>query len=207
MRFLRLLTMMALSLSIAACGGDDDKGSGVNNNNQPGKLPNEEIDGTPDDDMGTPNEDDNGGNNGGNNGGGKVNENTDATYVFEDNILGILRGVGHDSLRNDYVEFLDNTTGDALYIDFYSPKDGEYLPTGTYPLGDGSSMTSDKRYTYILPAGWADFIYITEGYAEVVATLDETTGEVVHSIKADYTMENGSTIALRYEGVLELREM
>lgn len=208
MRFLKFLTLMMLSLSIVACeDGNDGKGTGVNNN-QPGKLPDEEIDGTPDDDMGKPNHGDNGSENNGNNEGDNEGDNEvlDATYIFKDNLLGILRVVDGD-LRNDYVEFLDNTTGHALYIDFYSPLGGEYLPTGTYPLGDGSSMTSLKKYTYILLSGWSDFIYITEGYAEVVATRDETTGEIVHKITADYTMSTGDTIALRYSGVLELREM
>lgn len=227
-----------LAFTFVACEGDNDGTNSGVNNEQPGKLPNENVDGTPDDDMGKPNEDIGGNNNGGtddggtddgnnngstddggtddgnNNGGtddggtddGGNDEVLDATYVFKDNLLGILRVVDGD-LRNDYVEFLDNTTGHALYIDFYSPLGGEYLPTGTYPLGDGSSMTSLKKYTYILLSGWSDFIYITEGYAEVVATRDETTGEIVHKITADYTMSTGDTIALRYSGVLELREM
>ena len=287
-----------LAFTFVACEGDNDGTNSGVNNERPGKLPNENVDGTPDDDMGKPNEDigdnnndgtddggnnnggtddgnnndgtddggtddggtddggtddggtddcgtddggtddggtddggtDDGNNNGGTNDGGTDDGGTndggtddggtndggtndggndevlDATYVFKDNLLGILRVVDGD-LRNDYVEFLDNTTGHALYIDFYSPLGGEYLPTGTYPLGDGSSMTSLKKYTYILLSGWSDFIYITEGYAEVVATRDETTGEIVHKITADYTMSTGDTIALRYSGVLELREM
>lgn len=215
-----------LSFTIAACEGDNDNNNSGVNNEQPGKLPNEDVDGTPDDDMGKPNEDLGGnnneggdeGNDGGNDGGnegsdegsdegndGGEEEVLDATYIFKDDLRAIVRPMETNGLRNDYLEFLDNTTGHALYIDLYSPLDGEYLPTGTYPLGDGSLMTSDQQYTYILLSGYADFIRITEGSATVTATRDEATGVVTHSVKANYTMTTGDTIALRYTGTFEIK--
>ena len=67
-----------------------------------------------------------------------------------------------NGLRNDYVTFYDTQTGYALYIDFYSPIENEYLPDGTYSLSDGSSMTLDKQYTYFtdveIPQGYLDYI-------------------------------------------------
>ena len=56
MQFIKLLAMLILSFTIVACEDNNDgKSSGVNNNT-PGQLPNDDIDGTPDDDMNKPNE-------------------------------------------------------------------------------------------------------------------------------------------------------
>lgn len=212
MRIFKTIALLMMAFAIVACeGGREDDGS--NKPNYPGQIPDEGINDNPS----NPNHgkedgdnEENGNEGNGNEGNGNKEDGgeevLDATYIFKDNLLGILRVVD-GALRNDYVEFLDNTTGHALYIDFYSPLGGEYLPTGTYPLGDGSSMTSDKKYTYILLSGWSDFIYITEGSAEVVAERDEVTGDIIHTVTADYTMSTGDTIALRYNGTFEIREM
>ncbi|MBR3826950.1 MAG: hypothetical protein IKJ38_04475 [Alistipes sp.] len=308
MRFIKFLTLIMLTLSIAACEeGNDGKGTGTNNN-QPGKLPNEDIDGTPDDDMDKPNEGNNGGKTDDSDDGNEGNDDVDvaaaevslkaidiaensisfeltsanaeevrwlcsiqtttslkgedvmlkgtvadanttttievteliagatyeiygaaknskgditlastlvvktpngyvgdATYSFVDNITASVDIMETNGLRNDYVSFYDNVKGHTLFIDFYSPLEGEYLPSGTYPLGDGSSMTSDQQYTYILLAGHEDFIRITEGSA-TVAVVSTATGAITHSITANYTMTTGDTIALQFTGTIEPRK-
>ena len=335
MQFIKLLAMLILSFTIVACEDNNDgKSSGVNNNT-PGQLPNDDIDGTPDDDMNKPNEEhggndeggndeggndeggndesgndeggnDEGGNDeGGNDEGGNDNVNVaaaeislhvkeiaensisfeltsanaeevrwlctiqttavltgedvmlegtvadantttiieateliagatyeiygaaknskgditlastlvvkttngyvgDATYCFVDNITASVDIMQTNGLRNDYVSFYDDVKGHTLFIDFYSPLGGEYLPAGTYPLGDGSSMTSDQQYTYILLAGQQDFIRITEGSA-TVAVVSSATGAIIHSITANYTMTTGDTIALQFTGTIKPR--
>ncbi|MBQ3173679.1 MAG: hypothetical protein IJB56_05180 [Alistipes sp.] len=308
MRFIKVLTLIMLTLSIAACEeGNDGKGTGTNNN-QPGKLPNEDIDDIPDDDMGKPNDGNNGGKTDDSDGGNEGNDDVDvtaaevslkvidiaensisfeltsanaeevrwlcsiqtttsltgedvmlkgtvadanttttievteliagatyeiygaaknskgditlastlvvktpngdvgdATYCFVDNITASVDILQTNGLRNDYVSFYDNVKGHTLFIDFYSPLEGEYLPSGTYPLGDGSSMTSDQQYTYILLAGQEDFIRITEGSA-TVAVVSTATGAIIHSITANYTMTTGDTIALQFIGTIEPRK-
>ena len=305
MQFIKLLAMLILSFTIVACEDNNDgKSSGVNNNT-PGQLPNDDIDGTPDDDMNKPNEDHGGNDEGGNDEGGNDNvdvaaaeislhvkeiaENSisfeltsanaeevrwlctiqttavltgedvmlegtvadantttiieateliagatyeiygaaknskgditlastlvvkttngyvgDATYCFVDNITASVDILQTNGLRNDYVSFYDDVKGHTLFIDFYSPLGGEYLPAGTYPLGDGSSMTSDQQYTYILLAGQQDFIRITEGSA-TVAVVSTATGAIIHSITANYTMTTGDTIALQFTGTIKPR--
>lgn len=130
----------------------------------------------------------------------------DATYVFSGNITAYVYTMDTNGLRNDYVSFYDNATDRTLFIDFYSAADNSYLPTGTYPLGDGSAMTSDQRYTYITLFTGADFACFTEGSAQVTAHVDEATGEVAHSVTARYTLENGETVSLNYAGTFVIKQ-
>lgn len=130
----------------------------------------------------------------------------DATYVLNNNITAYAYTMETNGLRNDYVSFYDNATDRTLFIDFYSPLEGSHLPSGTYPLGDGSVMTTDQRYTYITFFTDDDFKCFTEGSATVTAYTDEATSTTSHHVTAYYTMENGETVSLDYSGTFIVQE-
>ena len=130
----------------------------------------------------------------------------EATYTLEKNLDVRVHPLQTNGLRNDYVSFYDVYSDITLFIDFYAPIDCAYLPSGKYPLGDGSSMTSAQEYTYVTLETGADFIRTTEGWAVVTATHDETSGDTTHKVTAYYTMENGESISLKYEGVFTIKQ-
>ena len=127
-----------------------------------------------------------------------------ATYVLVDNLDVRVHPLQTNGLRNDYVSFFDVYADRTLFIDFYSPMECEYLPSGRYELGDGSSMTSDKQYTYITLETNGDLIRFVEGWAEVRATPLED-GSVKHEVAAHYTMDSGETVWVHYEGVMTIK--
>ena len=128
-----------------------------------------------------------------------------ATYELRDNLDVRVHPLQTNGLRNDYVSFFDVYSDVTLFIDFYAPIECEYLPSGVYPLGDGSSMTSAQEYTYVTLETGADFIRFTDGWAVVTATHDEATGKTTHKVTAYYTIENGETISVQYEGVFTIK--
>lgn len=130
----------------------------------------------------------------------------DATYTLSGNVTAYVYTMETNGLRNDYVSFYDNATDRTLFIDFYSPLESSHLPTGNYPLGDGSAMTTDQRYTYITFYTGADFECFTEGNADVTAITDEATGTTAHHVTARYTLANGESVALDYSGTFIVKQ-
>lgn len=128
----------------------------------------------------------------------------EATYMLGDNITASTYVLETNGLRNDYVSFYDASTGYTLFIDFYSPIDGAYLPSGEYPLGDGSSMTSAQEYTYLTLYTDGDLLRFVDGKATVVAHYDAVTNVTTHSVTAYYTMESGETVSLQYGGIFKI---
>ena len=128
-----------------------------------------------------------------------------ATYELKGNLDVRVHPLQTNGLRNDYVSFYDVYSDITLFIDFYAPLECAYLPSGEYPLGDGSSMTSDREYTYVTLETGADFIRCVDGWAVVTAKHNDETGKTTHKVTAYYTMENGDTISLQYEGVFTIK--
>ena len=129
----------------------------------------------------------------------------EATYALMENLDARVHPLQTNGLRNDYMSFFDVYADHTLFIDFYSPLEGEYLPSGEYPLGDGSSMTSAQEYTYITFETNGDLNRFVDGWAKVVAIpLDD--GSVEHEIGAYYTLESGETVSLYYKGVLTVKQ-
>ena len=128
-----------------------------------------------------------------------------ATYELKENLDVRVHPLQTNGIRNDYVSFYDVYSDITLFIDFYAPLECAYLPSGEYPLGDGSSMTSDREYTYVTLETGADFIRCVDGWAVVTAKHNDETGETSHKVTAYYTMENGETISVQYEGVFTIK--
>ena len=135
---------------------------------------------------------------------GALKEVPESTYMLSENLDARVHPLQNNGLRNDYASFFDVYSDLTLFIDFYAPLECDYLPSGYYPLGDGSVMTSDQQYTYITPYTGADFIRFTDGWADVRAKLQDD-GSVKHKINAHYTLPNGETVGLKYEGVLTIK--
>ena len=135
---------------------------------------------------------------------GPLKEVPESTYMLSENLEARVHPLQTNGLRNDYASFFDMVSDITLFIDFYAPIECEHLPSGYYPLSDGSVMTSDQQYTYITPYTGADFICFTEGWADVRAELQED-GSVKHQINAHYTLPSGETVGLTYEGVLTIK--
>ena len=128
-----------------------------------------------------------------------------ATYMLKENLDVRVHPLQTNGLRNDYVSFYDVYTDITLFIDFYAPMECAYLPSGEYPLGDGSAMTSAQEYTYVTLETGADFIPCIDGWAVVTAKHNDETGDTTHKVTAYYTMENGETISVEYEGVFTIK--
>ena len=129
-----------------------------------------------------------------------------ATYMLKENLDVRVHPLQTNGLRNDYVSFYDVYTDITLFIDFYAPMEYAYLPSGEYPLGDGSAMTSAQEYTYVTLETGADFIPCIDGWAVVTAKHNDETGDTTHKVTAYYTMENGETISVEYEGVFTIKQ-
>ena len=145
----------------------------------------------------------NGGENGGDNGGdnGEVDETTTTIHTFtEFNTSAHVIILETNGLRNDYVTFYDTQTGYALYIDFYSPIENEYLPDGTYNLSDGSSMTLDKHYTYFTYYTDGELIRFTEGSAKVNVDPDHESGYPFYEVSARFVTAEMESVKVEYKG-------
>lgn len=192
--------MALLAVALVACEAVDD----TPNPQPPVDDPTEEPKGDDDDNTGGSN-DDNTGDNTEELGPIEIPEGAeDATYTFVENLDVRVHPMQTNGLRNDYVSLFDVYTDRTLFIDFYAPIECEYLPSGYYPLGDGSSMTSDREYTYITLETNGELIRFEDGWAEVRATPQED-GSVKHEVAAHYTMESGETVWAHYEGVMTIK--
>lgn len=133
----------------------------------------------------------------------EAGELAEATYMLGDSVSASLYVLQTNGLRNDYVSFYEESSGRTLFIDFYSPMDGAYLPSGVYTLGDGSSMTSAQEYTYLTLYTDGELLRFVDGQATVVAHHDAITNITIHSVTAYYTMATGETVSLQYSGVFK----
>ena len=137
---------------------------------------------------------------------GEMKEVPESTYMLSENLDARVHPLQTNGLRNDYASFFDVYRDITLFIDFYAPLECEYLPSGYYPLGDGSAMTSAQEYTYVTLETGADFIPCIDGWAVVTAKHNDETGDTTHKVTAYYTMENGETISVEYEGVFTIKQ-
>ena len=135
---------------------------------------------------------------------GAMKDVPESTYMLSENLDARVHPLQTNGLRNDYASFFDMVSDITLFIDFYAPIECDYLPSGYYPLSDGSSMTSAKEYTYITFETNGDLNRFVDGWADVRAKLQDD-GTVKHKINAHYTLPSGETVGLKYEGVLTIK--
>ena len=106
------------------------------------------------------------------------------------------------TLRNDYISLTDNKTNLTLYMDLYSPDEQDYITPGIYTFGDGEPMTGHREWSYVYDVVEETFMRFTDGRVKVIATPDETTGEVVYHITARFVNAEGKVIGADYEGTI-----
>lgn len=129
---------------------------------------------------------------------------TDADYEFRGNLQSSIIVLETNGLRNDYLSIHDEASGQSLFIDFYSPLGGEYLASGEYPLGDGSSMTCAQEYTYLMPVIDGELLRFSEGVARVVVDVNHESGYPWYTIDAYFVMASGESVLLDYDGQISL---
>ena len=130
----------------------------------------------------------------------------EATYALCDNVMASVYTLETNGLRNDYVGFYEPYTDRTLFIDFYSPIEAAYLPSGVYLLGDGSSMTSAKEYTYITFETDGDLVRFVDGSATVTAHHDDESNTTTHKVTAYYTLESGETVSMVFDGIFTIKQ-
>lgn len=131
---------------------------------------------------------------------------TEADYEFRGNLHASIFLLETNGLRNDYLSIYEEASGRSLFIDFYSPLGGEYLASGEYPLGDGSSMTCAQEYTYLTLVNGGDLLRFSEGVARVVVDADHESGYPWYTIDAYFVMESGESVLLDYDGQIVLEQ-
>lgn len=129
---------------------------------------------------------------------------TEADYEFRGNLHANIMVLETNGLRNDYLSIYEEASGRSLFIDFYSPLGGEYLASGEYPLGDGSSMTCAQEYTYLTLFTNGDLLRFSEGVARVEVDTDHESGYPWYTIDAYFVMESGESVLLDYDGQISL---
>lgn len=194
MKIKNLLTMLlTLALVAAACESNNGTKSPTTPDNTEEETPKDE--GTEGDDEKQEDEDN----------GPEHPALPEATYALEENLDVRVHPLETNGLRNDYVSFFDVYSDVTLFIDFYAPLGSDYLPSGVYPLGDGSAMTSAYEYSYVTLETNGDLIRFTEGWAVVTAKHDAATGTTTHKVTAYYEMENGESVSVKYEGLFTIK--
>lgn len=131
---------------------------------------------------------------------------TEADYEFRGNLHASIFVLETNGLRNDYLSIYEEVSGRSLFIDFYSPLGGEYLASGEYPLGDGSSMTCRQEYTYLTLVNGGDLLRFSEGVARVVVDANHESGYPWYTIDAYFVMESGESVLLDYDGQIALEQ-
>ena len=128
------------------------------------------------------------------------------TYHFSEGILASIYTTETNGLRNDYISFYDDATGHTLFIDLYSDLSNENVAMGEYVLGDGSAMTCDQRYTYLVYS-WSEELYrFEEGSTFVVVDVEHESGYPWYQITGYFLLSNGESVSLDFEGqVIEKR--
>lgn len=131
---------------------------------------------------------------------------TEADYEFRGNLHASIFLLETNGLRNDYLSIYEEASGRSLFIDFYSPLGGEYLASGEYPLGDGSSMTCAQEYTYLTLVNGGDLLRFSEGVARVEVDADHESGYPWYTIDAYFVMASGESVLLDYDGQISLEQ-
>jgi hypothetical protein len=125
----------------------------------------------------------------------------EGTYHFSENLSASVYTMETNGLRNDYLSFYDNVSGNTLYIDCYSESGGEELASGKYELGDGTQpMTFAQKWTYMTFSGSDDLHRFVEGSAYVVTDSEHESGYPWYHITAYFVLPDGQSVSLDYEG-------
>jgi hypothetical protein len=161
----------------------------------------------------------NGGDNGNGDGNGDGNGNEDdnswidnpqpmpeATYALNDRLLVTSLVTYADGHRNDYMTFYDELTGLAVYLDIYTSESNTILETGRYLLADSYDNAVYYQWSYFVPYVNADLVRFTDGWLEVIADAEHSSGYPYHKIRAYFDMESGESVSIEFEGTIVIKD-
>jgi hypothetical protein len=126
----------------------------------------------------------------------------EATYALGDRIAASSLVTIADGKRNDYMTFFDEYTGYAIYLDIYTAESNTTLETGRYPLADHTDNATYREWSYFVPVVNGDLIRFNEGWVEVIADTEHSSGYPYHKIRGYFTMESGDSVSLEFEGTI-----
>lgn len=126
----------------------------------------------------------------------------EATYALGDRIS-VMSLVNYaDGLRNDYITFYDEATGYAVYTDIYTTDSNTMLPTGRYLVSNDNVNTVYYEWSYFTPYTNSDLYRFTEGWLEVIADGEHSSGYPYHKIRGYFVMESEDTVSVEWEGTI-----
>ena len=126
----------------------------------------------------------------------------EATYALNDRISVMSLVTYADGLRNDYITFFDETTGYAVYTDIYTADSNTMLPTGRYLLSNDMVNTVYYEWSYFTPYTNSDLYRFTEGWLEVIADGEHSSGYPYHKIRGYFLMESEESVSIEFEGTI-----
>ncbi len=126
----------------------------------------------------------------------------EATYALGDRISVKSLVTYADGLRNDYITFLDEATGYAVYTDIYTADSNTMLPTGRYLVSNDMVNTVYYEWSYFSPYTNSDLYRFTEGWLEVIADGEHSSGYPYHKIRGYFVMESEESVSIEFEGTI-----
>ena len=197
------LFMLLLAFTLIATACEQTKTPQAPDNTEKPDTPNNDDEGEKNDDGGKEDEEDK-----------KEEDNSwienptpmpEATYALNDRISVISLVTYADGLRNDYITFYDEATGYALYTDIYTADSNTMLPTGRYLLSNDMVDTVYYEWSYFTPYTNSDLYRFTEGWLEVIADGEHSSGYPYHKIRGYFVMDSEESVSVEFEGTIVIQ--
>ena len=129
----------------------------------------------------------------------------EATYVLNDRIAVTSLVTYADGTRNDYMTFYEESTGYAVYFDIYTAESNTTLPTGRYMVSSDPTNTVYYEWSYFTPYTDSELYRFAEGWLEVIADVEHSSGYPYHKIRGYFVMESGDSVSVEYEGTVTFK--
>lgn len=126
----------------------------------------------------------------------------EATYVLNERLMVSSRVTIADGLRNDYMTLYQESTGYAIYFDIYTDESNAMLPTGRYLLSNEMVNTVYYEWSYFTPYTDSDLYRFSEGWLEVIADAEHSSGYPYHKIRGYFMMESEESVSVEWEGTI-----
>lgn len=126
----------------------------------------------------------------------------EATFVLSDGIAVSSIVTVADGMRNDYMTFYQESTGYAVYFDIYTADSNTMLPTGRYILSNEQMNTVYYEWSYFTPYTDSNLYRFTEGWLEVIADAEHSSGYPYHKIRGYFVMESEESVSVEWEGTI-----
>ena len=126
----------------------------------------------------------------------------EATFVLNDGIAVSSIVTVADGMRNEYMTFYQESTGYAVYFDIYTADSNTMLPTGRYILSNEQMNTVYYEWSYFTPYTDSNLYRFTEGWLEVIADAEHSSGYPYHKIRGYFVMESEESVSVEWEGTI-----